>query len=149
MCVGVLSLRVLSQQLLRLGVLSLLEFLQVPHLGGSLALHRSCASGLLAAGDSSEELLELRALPLEPRELVLLELLELEELLELVVLQELELAALELVLLELELLEVQELVVLRELELETLELGELVQSLLVQKALRGRGRTSLHYFSRF
>ncbi|CAI5964381.1 unnamed protein product [Closterium sp. NIES-65] len=69
------------------GVLSLVEFLQVPRLGGSLSLHRSCASGFLADGDSSEELIELRGLPLEPMELVLLELLELEVLMELEMLE--------------------------------------------------------------
>ncbi|CAI5971728.1 unnamed protein product [Closterium sp. NIES-65] len=97
-------------------VLSLLEFLQVPRLGVNLSLHRSCASGLLAIGDSSEVL-------------------------GLVVLPELELEALVLllleVLLELELLEVLELVVLRELELQTLEPGVLVLSLRVLEARTG------------
>ncbi|CAI5974617.1 unnamed protein product [Closterium sp. NIES-64] len=68
---GVLSREVLRQELLSLGVLSLevrslrvldLGALRLLRLGGSRSLHRSCASGLLAAGGVLLELELLRLL---------------------------------------------------------------------------------------
>ncbi|CAI5969291.1 unnamed protein product [Closterium sp. NIES-65] len=137
---SVKSLGVLSVSVLSLEVLRPLEVLRVSCPDGCHSPNRSCASGLLGAGAMLlglgglplEVLLELGVLlllellevlePLVPKVLVL----EVLELLGLVVLLELELEALELLLLgvrlELELLEVLELVVLPELELEALGL---------------------------
>ncbi|CAI5526070.1 unnamed protein product [Closterium sp. Naga37s-1] len=131
---GVLSLGVRSLGVLSLGVLCLLEVLRMPCRGGSLSLHRTCASGLLGAPAFGVALLEPGGLPLEA-----LELLELE------VLQELELEAMELELLELleplvpevlvlEVLELLELEKLKELELGALELEllELLEPLVLE-----------------
>ncbi|CAI5971138.1 unnamed protein product, partial [Closterium sp. NIES-64] len=128
---GVLSRRVLRQELLSLGVLGLvvrslrlldLGALRFFRLGGSRSLHRSCASGLLAAGGVLLELELLR----------LLRVLPVPELLGLRVLLELELLSLGVLSLELLSLEVLslELLSLGVLRLELLCLGVLSLELL-------------------
>ncbi len=143
----VLSLGVLSWELLSLGVLRLellsLGFLLLLRLAGSPSLHRSCASGSLAAGGVLLSLEVLLELELELLRSSRVRVLPVPELLDLLVLLELELLRAFVLSLLLLVLPLEVWVAL------VLSLRVLVLSLLRLELPRGLGRTSFRSYSRF